>query len=252
VTSPLPPVLTFDDVCVRFDSTTIGPLSFAVQRGERVAVIGPSGAGKSTLLALANSVQQPSDGCVHLFGSDLATASGRDLGLLRRRVGMLYQAAHLPGSLRVIHAVNYGLLGQWSSWRALSSLARPRGRAEAEAVLDQLGLPGRLSSRCDELSGGERQRVALARLLVQGAQLILADEPTASLDPARADDVIGQLTQVASDGGRTLVVSLHDLGLVRRHFTRVIGLRKGTLVIDVPADRLTDAHIAELYSLATT
>lgn len=215
--------------------------------GERVAVLGPSGAGKTTLLALLNGSLAPSVGRVEAFGHDLTGASGAALRRLQRRIGTIGQDLALIEQVRVLHNVNAGRLGEWSTLRALAALVWP-GRVDAvRDALEQVDLDWALHERTERLSGGERQRVALARLLVQSPEAIVADEPVASLDPVRASGVLGLLASTPTT--RALVISLHQPELARAHCTRVIGVRAGEVVLDVPAHEATDAALSPVYAL---
>ncbi|SDR89266.1 phosphonate transport system ATP-binding protein [Friedmanniella luteola] len=230
------PLLALDDV----DLTLVA--------GERVAVVGPSGAGKSTLLALCTAAVRPTSGTVEVLGQDLTSATPRQLAAVRRRVGALYQRLHLVGRLRVVHNVNAGRLGAWPWWRALLSLVRPLEVAAARQALARTGIEALVDARTDELSGGEQQRVALARLLVQDPELVLADEPVSSLDPARAEEVLRLLGETATGRERTLLVSLHDVDLALRHCDRVVGVRAGRVVFDLPAAAVTADLRRQLYA----
>jgi phosphonate transport system ATP-binding protein len=242
-----------DGVTVRYGTrTALDDLELAVLPGEHVAVIGPSGAGKSTLIRLLNGTAACSDGTVRVLGSDLAAASPRALRAVQRRIGTVNQQFHLVGELRVVHNVNAGRLGEWSAWRALTSLVRPRDVPTARAALDRVGLADRLGQRTSTLSGGEQQRVAIARVLVQRPALVLADEPVASLDPARGAEIVALLHEVTRETGATLLSSLHDVELTRRGFDRVLGVREGRLMFDIPATRLTTTMTDALYELAPT
>lgn len=223
-------------------------VDLVVRAGERVALIGPSGAGKSTLLGLCNGTVAPTRGRVEVLGDDLAMADRARARAIGARVGTVYQRLHLVGQLRVIHNVNAGRLGSWSRRRALWSLIRPVGTEEAGAALAKMGVGHKLYERTDRLSGGEQQRVALARVLVQDPELVLADEPVSSLDPARAREVMG-LLGVLAEGGRTLVVSLHTFGLAREYCDRVIGMRGGKVAFDRPAADVDDDLAARLYQI---
>jgi phosphonate transport system ATP-binding protein len=150
----------------------------------------------------------------------------------------------------VVHNVNAGRLGEWSAWRALTSLVRPREVAVTRAALDRVGLADRLTQRTSTLSGGEQQRVAIARVLVQRPALVLADEPVASLDPARGVEIVDLLHEVVRDTGATLLASLHDVHLARRGFDRVLGLRDGRLWFDTPPWRLNTTMTDALYEPA--
>jgi phosphonate transport system ATP-binding protein len=247
-------VVALDEVTVvRGTTRTLDSVSLRIDVGERVAVVGPSGAGKTTLLSLLNTSLSTSSGSVRLFGSDPVALSRAELRALRRRIATVYQGLHLPGALKVIHNVNAGRLGTWSTPGALRSLVRPTGIDAARQALDSLGIAHLLTRRTDSLSGGERQRVALARMIVQDADLVLADEPVASLDPARARDVIEALVAAAVSPAapRALVVSLHAMELARQYFDRVIAMRSGRIYFDLPARDVTDATADELYRYDT-
>jgi phosphonate transport system ATP-binding protein len=241
----------FDEVGLRYGSTTaLDGVSLTVRPGERVALLGPSGAGKSSLMSLANTSQRPTAGHVELFGRPVGALTAAERRTLRRRLGTIDQRPPLPGPLRVVHNVNAGRLAHWSTRRALWSLLRPWGVEDAGRALDLVGIGDKLWHRTDELSGGERQRVALARVLVQGADLVLADEPVASLDPARAGEVLALLVDpVRFD---TVVVSLHDVDLALAYFDRVVGLRRGRVLFDLPATDVERPLTDRLYDLSSS
>jgi len=233
----------------RGDAVVIDNVDLLIRAGECVGLVGPSGAGKSTLLATMNTSLAPAHGVLRLFGVDPWQAPTTERRWLRTRIGTVLQDLHLPGPLRVVHNVNAGHLGEWSTLKALRSLVRPVGLDQAHAALAGLGVEHLLWRRTDELSGGERQRVALARLMVQGAELLLADEPTASLDPARADDVVRMFTEHARRHTNSLVISMHSFELARRYCDRLVGMRAGRIVFDLPAAQVDDTRAAQLYQL---
>ncbi|MEB3295840.1 MAG: ATP-binding cassette domain-containing protein, partial [Synechococcales bacterium] len=212
--------------------------------------VGSSGAGKSTLLQLLNTTLTPTQGEMMLLGLNVRQVRSQSRHHLQRQVGMIYQQFHLVESLKVIHNVNAGHLGRWSLWKALVSLLFPLEVATARQALVQVGIPEKLFARTDTLSGGQQQRVAIARVLVQDPVVILADEPIASLDPTLSQEVMELLCQLCDEKGRTLVVSLHDVQLARRYCDRMIGLRQGQILFDVPSDRVTDAMMTHLYQLS--
>ncbi len=222
-------------------------LDLIVREGERVVLLGPSGAGKTTLLQILNGSVAPTRGSVRLFGQDPHRLRPAERRRLQRRVGLLHQDLRLVTALRVVHNVNAGQLGRWSCWRALASLVRSQGREEARRALERVGLAHKLDAATATLSGGEQQRVALARLLVQNPQLLLADEPVSALDPARAKDVMDLLRASCASGGRTLVVSCHTTAFARSHFERALGLRAGRVVFDCRTRELSDDSLRELY-----
>lgn len=244
------PVFELEDVGVRFrDVEALAAVSLRVEGGERVSVIGPSGAGKSSLIRLLNGTLVPDAGTVRVLGEDLAKASARTLRDVQRRLGTIHQQFDLVDQLRVIHNVNAGRLGEWPLWKAAVSLASPRGTAAARQALARVGIADKLYERTASLSGGEQQRVAIARVLVQRPAAILADEPIASLDPARGLEIVRLLCEVSSELGTTLLASLHDVDVAMASFHRVVGLREGGVAFDcAPAEVLPDT-IDALYAI---
>lgn len=246
------PVVSLRRVGVAYDGRrALIDVDLDVHEGERVALVGPSGAGKTTLLGLCNGSTVQSSGEVEILGRSLLGATARDLRDVRRRVGTVYQQLHLVGPLRVVHNVNAGRLGSRSSLRALRSLIRPLDVDSAREALASTGIEHKLFERTDRLSGGEQQRVALARVLVQQPELILADEPISSLDPSRGEEVVDLLTDVVAGKRRTLIVSLHNFDIARRRFDRLVGLREGRILFDLPRDDVFDRHRLDLYRIST-
>lgn len=245
---PGPPVVRLTGAGRRFGSlAALSDVYLTLGEGERLAVLGASGAGKSTLLALMNGSLRATEGQVEVFGRDVAQLSPADLRASQRRIGSVSQQLDLVDQVRVLHNVNAGRLGQWGTGRALATLVWPRPDTAVMDSLRRVGLEWAVHERTERLSGGERQRVAIARLLVQRPELVLADEPVSSLDPTRAAEIMELLRAPAAQA--TFVVSLHQPALARRHCTRAVGLREGRLVFDVPVDRLTDDVLTDLYAL---
>ncbi len=223
-------------------------IDLVIEAGERVALVGPSGAGKTTLLAVLSGMVQPVAGSVSVLGVDPSNLSGRTLRAHRSRLGIVNQHLDMALPLQVIHNVNAGRLGRWSTASSLWSLVRAAGRNEATEVLDRVGLADRAFSPTDTLSGGERQRVAVARVLRQQPDLVLADEPTSSVDPRLADDVMGLLCgTVEAPSGWTTVVSVHEPDLARHHADRMVGLRDGRIVFDRQPGEVSVADLTDLY-----
>lgn len=244
------PVLELRDVRRRFGSTeAIAGVDLQVRAGERVALAGPSGAGKTTLINLLNGTLLPSSGSVRIFGRDTSELGTRELRRLQRRIGTIYQQFHLVEELRVVHNVNAGRLGGWSLLRAVLSLVAPREVDETRAVLERVGMADKLYERTGDLSGGEQQRVALSRVLAQDPDVLLADEPIASLDRENSREVMDLLRDLAVDRGRTAVISLHDVSYALSHCERVVGLRGGRVRFDVPADAVTEEMTEGLYRI---
>ena len=234
-------------VAVRYgDAAAISGLDLDVGTGERVCLLGASGAGKSTALAVLAGLVRPSAGSVEVLGDVPTELRGRRLRAHRARIGTVGQHLDMALSLRVVHNVNAGLLGSWSTPRALWSLVSARHREEAIVALGAVGLADRLLDRTDSLSGGERQRVAVARLLIQRPELVLADEPTSSVDPRLADQVMELLCPTGAPW--TSVVCMHDPELARRHADRLVGLRAGRIVFDAAPDQVSAQDLIDLYA----
>ena len=226
----------------------LAAVDLLVGDGERVALIGPSGAGKTTLLRVAAAALRPSSGTVALLGADPWALRPGSLKALRARVGFVHQAPPIPLRLRVVTAVLAGRLGQWSLAQALRSWLLPRDVAGARDALARVGLGERAWERCDQLSGGQLQRVAVARTLYQAPGLLLADEPVSALDATTGDAVLRELVDYSTRAGATLVASLHAVDLALRWFPRVVGVRDGSVVFDLPAVEVTPERLAALYA----
>jgi len=228
-------------------TTVLADMSLVLAPGEQVAIIGPSGAGKTTLLATLACALQPAAGRVTVLGRDPWSLPRAERHALRGELFLAPQMPPLPPRQRVVNAVLAGRLPQWSAWEALSSLVHPRDVATAQDALARFQLEDKLFMRCDRISGGERQRVALARLLVSRAKLFLLDEPVAALDPALASAALEVLQREARDRIATLIVSLHAVDLALARFGRLVGLRAGRVLFDLPRAEVTDSLLADLY-----
>ena len=242
------PAIALVDAGVRYgDRQALEPVTLSVERGESVVLVGPSGAGKTTLLRTIAGSLAPDGGRVALHGRELSEL--RPGAELARLVGVVAQQFDLVASLSALQNVLAGRLGEWGFWRSLASLVVPRDRETALDALERVGLRELAYERAGRLSGGEQQRVAVARVLVQAPAVIIADEPVASLDPARAEQVLALLGAAPRDEGRTLVASVHGLDHIRAHFGRVVGLRNGRIAFDIPSSQLTEERLAHLYAI---
>ena len=222
--------------------------TLAIASGEQVAVIGPSGAGKTTLLQLLACAQRPAGGSILLDERNPWQLGHRQLQVLRASLFLAPQVPPLPPRQRVVTSVLAGRLPHQGLWSSLRSLVYPTGIAQADAALARFDLSDKLFARVDRLSGGERQRVGLARALLSQARLLLVDEPLSALDPARAGQAIGTLTQVAGERGATLVATLHDVSMALQHFPRIVGMRSGQVAFDLPSAQVTQELLRELYA----
>ena len=238
-----------EDVSVSFDGVAaLSDVTLQIEAGEQLAVIGASGAGKSTLFrALTRSVALRR-GRVVVDGQDLYSLSRRRLGQLRRRIGTIYQAYNLVPQLSAGVNVSLGEVGEMGTLRTLRAFfAGPdAGLSKKSGVaLEEIGLGDKAGVRTADLSGGQQQRVAVARLLVQRPDLILADEPFAAVDPVTTERVLQTLLQLSREGA-TLLANLHDVEVARR-FPRVVALREGRVAFDGPPERLTEGELARIY-----
>ena len=224
-------------------------ISLSATQGECIALIGPSGAGKTSLLSTIATAYLPTTGSMQVLGQAASTQSTpHALKALRARIGTVHQAAPIPLRQRVVTAVLAGKLGQWPLWKALASLAYPQDIPGAREALARVQLDDKLFARCDQLSGGQLQRVGIARVLYQGAELILADEPVSALDPALSLATVQLLVQEAAARRATLVASLHAVDLALANFSRIVGIRDGRVAFDLPAAQVSDAQLQALYA----
>ncbi len=246
-------MLQFDDVTVHYKNAAAPALrgfTLSIVAGERVALIGPSGAGKSTVLSLASGLTLPGSGIVKVLGVDSVILGTRSNRNVRRKIGLVQQDFALVGPLRVAHNVSAGRLGSWSLVTALRSLVRPRNIEEIADALQRMGIADKLWERTDQLSGGQQQRTAIARVLFQGPDLLIADEPVSALDPARSGAVLEVMTEAArTTPNRAVLASLHDAPLACSHFTRIVALRAGRIEFDLEPIDVTQPMLDDLYRL---
>jgi phosphonate transport system ATP-binding protein len=211
------------------------------------AVIGPSGTGKSTLLRCINRLVEPSAGAIWMGHEDLAKLRGGALRQARRRIGMVFQEYNLVERLTVMENVLTGRLGYVPLWRAWLRKYPATDIERAFALLDAVGLPDQATRRADALSGGQRQRVGIARALMQSPALLLADEPTSSLDPKTAVEVMELMARLTGEAGVPVIVNIHNVELARRFAIRVIGMTGGEVVFDGPPEALESHHLRQIY-----
>ena len=222
-------------------------VSFEVKDGEFLAVIGLSGSGKSTLLRCINRLIEPTEGRITWNGVDVTGASQEDLRRIRRRIGMVFQHFNLVNRSKVTTNVLSGRLGYTNPAYSLINRFTKDDHARAQAQLERVGLVDRDEHRADTLSGGQQQRVGIARAMIQEPEMILADEPVASLDPVLAHSIMQYLEQINQEDGVTVLCSLHFLDLVEKYSQRVIALNDGRLVFEGTAKELDDERFKDIY-----
>jgi phosphonate transport system ATP-binding protein len=248
-TPAVPPILQLKDLTkvYRGGNRALDGISLDVQHGEFVVLIGLSGSGKSTLLRCINRLIDPTSGSVIFEGTDVTRARGAQLRRVRRRIGMIFQQFNLVKRSSVFSNVLAGKLGTRPSWRTI--LYRPTRDEVREAFenLGRVGIVEKAYQRADALSGGQQQRVGIARALMQEPQLMLADEPVASLDPATSHSVMKYLEEINKKDGITVICSLHFLSLARRYGTRVIALKGGKIAFDGLPKDIDDRRFKEIY-----
>jgi phosphonate transport system ATP-binding protein len=211
------------------------------------AIIGASGTGKSTLIRCINRLVEPTSGAIHFDGADLTRLSSGALRMARRRIGMVFQEYNLVERLTVMENLLSGRLGYVSALNAWMRRFPPEDIARAFELLDEVGLAGFAQQRADSLSGGQRQRVGIARALMQRPGLMLADEPTSSLDPKTSVEIMELLRDAAANHDIPILINMHDVELARRFADRIIGLAGGEVVFDDGPAQLTDSELKHIY-----
>ena len=245
----VPPIVSIVSVCktyARGNLVALTDVNFQVNRGEFVVVLGPSGAGKSTLLRCINRLVLPTKGQVYVNGSEMTDAR-RELRRARREIGMVFQQFNLVMRLSVMMNVLSGRLSYHSTWRSLFYSFTREDRAIALECLEMVALGHKAFQRADTLSGGEQQRVGIARALAQRPQIILADEPVASLDPKIARQVLHYLKDISKRLGISVICNLHQIDFAREYAERIVGLSQGKLVFDGLPNALTADILEKIY-----
>lgn len=222
-------------------------VSFSVASGEIIGLIGPSGAGKSTLIRCVNRLVEPTSGKIFLGDVELTALNKTALRQARRRIGMIFQEYALVERLTVMENVLSGRLGYTGFWASYFRRFPQADIERAFAVLERVGLLDHVDKRADALSGGQRQRVGIARALVQDPELLLVDEPTASLDPKTSRQVMRLITELCAERRLAAIVNIHDVALAQMFLPRIVGLRAGEIVYDGPASGLTPEVLTRIY-----
>lgn len=224
-------------------------INLTIQEGEFVVIIGPSGAGKSTLIRTINQLVTPTSGEVLFKGKSLTKASKKELRLFRSKIGMIFQHYNLINRTNVLKNVLHGKLGQVSLLTSTLGLYSQEDRQQAVALLKTVGLEEHLYKRAGDLSGGQMQRVGICRAIMQEPDLILADEPIASLDPKSAKKVMSHLKSITEEKNLTCIVNLHQVEVAKEYATRIIGVKAGEIVFDGTPKELSDEAIKMIYDV---
>ncbi|KAA3627496.1 MAG: phosphonate ABC transporter ATP-binding protein [Proteobacteria bacterium] len=222
-------------------------IDLEIPGGQVMALIGPSGAGKSTVIRCVNRLVEPTSGSVFLDDTDLTKLSKSQLRLARRRMGMIFQEYALVERLTVMENVLSGRLGYTGFWRSYFRRFPQTDINEAFRLLERVGLDHMADKRADELSGGQRQRVGIARALIQEPELLLVDEPTASLDPKTSRQIMRLICELCEERGLAAIINIHDVLLAEMFAVRIVGLQSGTIVYDGPPDRLGPDVLTTIY-----
>ncbi len=245
-------ILEVENLRVRY--TASGPeilkgVSFSVQSDDFLAIIGPSGAGKSTLIRCINRLVEPNSGSIQLFDKDLLALNPRELRMMRRNVGMIFQEFNLINRMSVMDNVLSGRLGYVGNLRSLFRYFPRTDIVRALEILDRVGLSDHIDKRADALSGGQRQRVGIARALMQQPKLLLLDEPTSALDPKISREVMALIRGIAKELGVPAICNIHDVLLAKEFCNRIVGLQDGVKMFDGPTETLSDGDLEAIYAM---
>jgi len=227
-------------------------VSFEITPGEATILLGSNGSGKTTLLKCINGLNVATSGSIYVGDVDVAEARRQNakssLKKVRRQIGMVFQQFHLIENLGVLQNVLFGAWGRnRNPWKMFSPFANDRDRYKAMECLDRVGLSEFAARRARDLSGGQQQRVAIARMLMQDPEIVLADEPIASLDPKSGREVMDLLWEIADERQLTVICALHQLEIAKEYGNRLIGLKFGKLILDGSAKQISDAELQQLY-----
>ena len=246
------PTLEVKDLKIRYNRS--GPevlkgISFSVEPDDFFAIIGPSGAGKSTLIRCINRLVEPNSGDVLLNGKNITQMGKRELRKARRNMGMIFQEFNLVERMSVMDNVLSGRLGYVGNFRSLLRFYPKSDILRALELLERVGLIDFVDKRADELSGGQRQRVGIARALIQRPQILLVDEPTSSLDPKIAKEVMGMIKEMSGEAGVPVICNIHDVQLALEFSNKVIGLQDGVKKFEGPTQEVDKKTLEEIYAM---
>lgn len=242
-------MIKFENVSKRYPNgfEALKNINLTIEQGEFVAIIGLSGAGKSTLIRTINRMHDITEGTLTVDGTDVMTLHGKSLRAFRRRIGMIFQSFNLITRTTVIKNVLTAFVPDMPWWRATFGIFTKDEKLKALDSLDKVGILDKAFVRADQLSGGQQQRVALARTLAQNPQIILADEPVASLDPVTAKLVMDDFKRINRDMNITVLINIHHVELALQYASRVVGIRAGEIVYDGTVENVTQQVLDSIY-----
>ena len=242
-------MIEFQNVSKRYPNgfEALKDINLKIGQGEFVAVIGLSGAGNSTLIRTINRMHDITGGTLTVDGINVMELQGKSLRAFRRKIGMIFQSFNLITRTTVIKNVLTAFVPELPWWRAFLGIFKKEEKIAALEALDKMGILDKAFVRADQLSGGQQQRVALARTLAQNPQIILADEPVASLDPVTARQVMDDFQRINRDMNITVIINIHHVELALQYASRVIGIREGRIVYDGPAAQVTQQILDDIY-----
>ena len=242
-------MIEFQNVSKRYPNgfEALKDINLKIEQGEFAAVIGLSGAGKSTLIRTINRMHDITEGTLTVDGINVMELQGKSLRAFRRKIGMIFQSFNLITRTTVIKNVLTAFVPELPWWRAFLGIFKKEEKIAALEALDKMGILDKAFVRADQLSGGQQQRVALARTLAQNPQIILADEPVASLDPVTARQVMDDFQRINRDMNITVIINIHHVELALQYASRVIGIREGRIVYDGPAAQVTQQILDDIY-----
>ena len=228
-------------------TTALKNVSFEVEKGEFISIIGPSGSGKSTLLRSINKMIDISQGSILFKNRNIEKLKKKEIELVRREIGMIFQNYNLVERLTVIENVLHGRLGYKSVFAGILGIYSEEEKKEAFIFLEKVNMTKYAYQKCNELSGGQKQRVGIARAIMQKPKLLLCDEPIASLDPKTAENIMDYLKKIVTELKITCIVNLHQVDIAKKYSNRIIALNKGEKIFDDKPEYLTDDMIEFIY-----
>jgi phosphonate transport system ATP-binding protein len=242
-------MIQFKDVVKTYPGgvTALRGVSLEIKQGEFVAIIGLSGAGKSTLLRSINQMNTITSGSLKVNGVEVSSLKGEELRRFRRKIGMVFQSFNLVKRTTVIKNVLAARVADMPLWKSLLGVYTKADKILALEALDNVGILEKAYVRADMLSGGQQQRVALARCLAQQPDIILADEPVASLDPLTSQQVMADFVKINRQFNITVVANMHHVDIATKYASRIIGIKAGEIVFDGPSEKLTNDILTEIY-----